>query len=217
MSIDLKKGYTEAIIGEATVRGVLRNQLAYILATSEWETAYTQEPVKEAYWLSEDWRENNLRYYPWYGRGFVQLTWEENYDRAQQELSLGTQLTDDPEGALDPEIAKQVIVVGMLEGWFTGKKLADYITIKTSDFVNARRIINGTDHATDIASLAYDYDDALKEIGYGEEEEPEYPDQPELPVVEIDLEKAKKFVLGLAKTVQDLQERVEELERWRSS
>ncbi len=123
-------------------------------------------PVIEAYWLSEEWRKKHLRYWPWVGRGFVQLTWENNYKRAAKELRVA--LDKDPTIALNPIVAAQVAVVGMKEGWFTGKKLSDYITIKRSDFRNARRIINGLDKASEIAAYAHQYDDALKHQGYGE-------------------------------------------------
>src|SRR5438045_92240 len=62
--------------------GVARWPLAWVaygLATAWHETAAQMQPVREAYWLSEDWRKANLRYFPWYGRGFVQITWQANY------------------------------------------------------------------------------------------------------------------------------------------
>ena len=62
----------------------LKPQVAYVLATTEWETAHTFKPVKEAFWLSESWRKNHLHYYPYYGRGFVQLTWKNNYEQVLQ-------------------------------------------------------------------------------------------------------------------------------------
>jgi peptidoglycan hydrolase-like protein with peptidoglycan-binding domain len=53
----------------------LDTQMAYVLATTQWETAQTFKPVREAFWKDEEWRRVNLaRYYPYYGRGFVQLT-----------------------------------------------------------------------------------------------------------------------------------------------
>lgn len=41
-------------------------------------------PVREAYYLgepepAESWRRRNLRYYPFFGRGLIQLTWASNY------------------------------------------------------------------------------------------------------------------------------------------
>ncbi len=160
----LELGHTRALIDECKRQGLLRNQCAYVLATSYWETARTMKPVVEAYWLSEEWRCKNLRYYPWHGRGFVQITWEANYKKAAKEL--GIQFDKNPSLALDPVNAAKIAVTGMREGWFTGKKLSDYITLKASDFKGARKIINGTDKATEIAKIAQGYDDALKAEGY---------------------------------------------------
>lgn len=164
--MDMNLGHSQKIIARCRAAGLLRNQAAYVLATALWETNHTMQPVVEAYWLSERWRKRNLRYYPWHGRGFVQLTWEANYKRASVEV--GADLIDDPDLALDPEIAAHILVVGSRDGWFTGKRLRDYITSSRSDFKGARRIINGTDKAAKIAAIARKYDAALKRIGYGE-------------------------------------------------
>jgi Chitinase class I len=164
--MNLNLGYTKLIMEEASRRGLLRNELAYVLATAYWETAKTMKPVKEAFWLSEDWRKKNLRYYPWYGRGFVQLTWERNYVKAGKELNVD--LTTNPDKVMEPYISAQILIVGMIEGWFTGKKLSDYITLQKSDFKGARRIINGVDKDDEIAEIAKKYDDDLKGVGYGE-------------------------------------------------
>lgn len=159
--------YKQLIIKTCKEYGLLRNQAAYVLATTEWETARTFEPVKEAYWLSEDWRKKNLRYYPWYGRGFVQLTWEENYKKAG--TKIGVDLIKNPDAAMEPNNAAKILVLGMKEGWFTGKKLSDYITLRASDFRNARRIVNGLDKAAEIEKLAQKYDRELLSQGYGVE------------------------------------------------
>lgn len=168
MTPNLKLGDTQKLIEHAKTHGVLRNQLAYILATTYHETAHTMKPVKEAYWVknAEEWRRKNLRYYPWYGRGFVQITWEENYKNAGEKLDLD--LTTDPDVVMDPDIAADIAIRGMLEGWFTGKRLSDYITLQKSNFRDARRIINAMDKADLIAGYAKDYDAALKKLGYGE-------------------------------------------------
>lgn len=134
---------------------------AYMLATAYHETAYTMLPVKEAYWLSEGWRKNNLRYYPYYGRGFVQLTWKENYERADRKLGLNGALTKNLDLALDPSIAMRVMVYGMLEGWFTKKKLSDYFDNGKKDYVGARKIINGVDKKQEIAAHARVFEKAL--------------------------------------------------------
>jgi predicted chitinase len=158
--MDLSLGYTRMLIDAAKARGLLRNQTAYLLATSFWETAHTMKPVVEAYWLSENWRRTHLKYYPWFGRGFVQLTWEANYLRAERELGIA--FTKDPSLALDPTNAANIAVLGMSEGWFTRHKLADYIDLQHSDFFHARQIINGMDKANEIAVLAQHYDEDLK-------------------------------------------------------
>lgn len=163
--VNLTTGDTRLIINTCKKHGLLRNQAAYVLATAKWETAHTMKPVVEAYWKSEAWRRKNLRYYPWHGRGFVQLTWQENYQKAAKKL--GKPLDQKPELALEPAIAAEVLVRGMMEGWFTGKGLMSYITLRRSDFINARRIVNGTDKAREIAAIAKEYDVALKAEGYG--------------------------------------------------
>ena len=169
MNLDL--GDTRLIIAKCKEHGLLRNQAAYVLATALWETAQTMKPVREAFWLSEDWRKQNLRYYPWYGRGYVQLTWERNYREAGNKI--GVSLTDDPDLAMEPEHAATILVQGMKEGWFTGMRLDNYITLQESDFVEARRVVNGTDKAETIAGIAKDYDEALLKLErYGVEDEP---------------------------------------------
>jgi hypothetical protein len=162
--MDLEKGDTRLIIDVAQEHGLLRNQLAYVLATSLHETAHTMKPVREyggeKYLKSKD-------YYPYVGMGYAQLTWLDNYKRATREL--GVDFVGNPKLLLEPNYAAQILVIGMKEGWFTGKKLSDYITLQKSDFKNARRIVNGMDKANMIAGYAEDYDKELKAWGYGEE------------------------------------------------
>jgi len=143
---------------------------AYALATSYHETAQRMQPVREGLAATDSWRRRNLRYYPYYGRGDVQLTWKANYEKADRELDLNGSLLRDLDLALDPDISAKVMVKGMSEGWFTGKKLADYLPDKEGtrlQFKNARRIINGTDKADLIAGYAIKFQTALKEAGYG--------------------------------------------------
>lgn len=165
--IDLSLGLTREIIAKALDHQFTRAQIAYTLATAYWETAHTMQPVKEAFWLSEAWRETHLRYYPWYGRGLVQITWKENYVRMGKRL--GYDFITDPDKVMEPEASVDILVVGMKEGLFTGKKLRDYIYGDKKDFKGARRIINGTDKAAAIAQLAFDYEYALSvdDIGAG--------------------------------------------------
>jgi hypothetical protein len=148
-----REGTIEAIKRECRAQDVaLATQIAYVLATVQWETAQTFRPVREAFWLSEDWRRRNLRYHPYYGRGFVQITWKNNYEKYSK--LLGVDLVSNPDLAMEPRIALFILVHGFKTGTFTGRKIADYINRGQTDFVNARRCINGRDHADDIARLA---------------------------------------------------------------
>lgn len=143
---------------------------AYGLATAWWETNKTMQPVEEAYWLSDAWRKRNLRYYPWHGRGYVQLTWKANYEKASEELGLGEAMLADPKLAMRADIAARILVKGMEQGWFTAKKLSDFLPIDGEAgheaFKQARRIINGTDKWIPIAKLATAFQAALKAGGW---------------------------------------------------
>ena len=139
--------------------------LAYMLATDKHETNATMQAVREAYWLSEEWRRTHLRYYPFYGRGLVQLTWEDNYRKMSP--FTGVDLTANPDAALELPHAVQIMFEGMLRaetqvGDFTGKALEDYFNATVDDPINARRIINGTDKAQQIAAIHRDFLAALQ-------------------------------------------------------
>lgn len=84
-----------------------------------------------------------------YGRGFVQLTWLCNYKAFAKLLNID--LVNNPDLALKTNIAAEIIVIGMLKGMFTGKKLADSFNANENDPVEARYIVNGQDKATLIA------------------------------------------------------------------
>jgi len=159
--MDLSKGDTRLIINVCAANDLLRNQCAYVLATFH-ETAHTMKPVRE--YGGETYLKKK-KYYPFVGMGYVQLTWRANYEKASRKL--GVDFVTNPKLLLKAEYAAKILVVGMLEGWFTGRKLADYITLYKSDFIGARRMINGTDRARDIAAIAEQYDKLLKAEGYG--------------------------------------------------
>lgn len=206
------RGLAQKLIDECRARGVLRNQCAYILATSQWETNHTHMPVEEAYYIqSAAARENYLKskpYYPYYGRGLVQLTWDYNYERADKKLGLEGRLERDLGLAMDPDIAVEIIIVGMMEGWFTTRPLTRYVTLQESDFYNARRVVNGTDHAAEIAGIAEAYDKSLLEQGYGVEE-PEAPPEPPASL--------EDRIVEALKTIDLLEARISALELWRKS
>lgn len=95
------------------------------------------------------------------GRGYCQITGHDNYLKFSR--IIGHDLVSNPDVTLQDDVAAKVIVVGMRDGTFTGKSLSDYFTSKSSDWVGARRIINGLDRANDIASYAKRFYDALQD------------------------------------------------------
>jgi putative chitinase len=119
--------------------------LAYMLATVYHECARKMWPIREigrgkgkAYGRVD--KNGNV----YYGRGFVQLTWKENYDKASAALGLidDRDLVLHPDLALDSLIATQIMFRGMAEGWFTTRKLGHYFNDVEDDAITARRIIN---------------------------------------------------------------------------
>jgi predicted chitinase len=158
LNFSTKDGTIRAIKSECAKQGIgLKTQIAYVLATVDHETAHTFQPVSEAYWVedAEAWRRRHLGYYPYYGRGYVQLTWKRNYELYGK--LLGVDLVRKPDLALDPQSALFVLVHGFRTGSFTGRKLSDYVNVQATDFRNARRCINGTDRQDEIAALAEQY------------------------------------------------------------
>lgn len=192
--MNLNLGDTQLIIKEALKRGLLRNQLAYVLATAYHETAHTMKPVRE--YGGETYLKSK-KYYPYVGMGYVQLTWLDNYKKASSKL--GVDFVKNPKLLLDPKYATPILIVGMVEGWFTGKKLSDYITLKSSDYVNARRIINGVDKKDLIAGYAKEYNKDLLAMGYGIDSK-----APESPVESVPKEKGMGLLGLLIKLLRGL-------------
>lgn len=160
------------ILVEAEAAGYGLGWTANALATAYLETNKTMQPVAEAYFLgagAEAWRRKHLRYWPWYGRGYPQTTWERNYKRADDALGLGGALMKNPDLMLTPRVAAPTMIRGMAEGWFTGKKLGDYIPKDgpgtPEGHKQARRIINGTDRWDDLARWAMQWQAALQAGG----------------------------------------------------
>lgn len=136
------------------------NQWAYVFATTFHETNATFLPIKEAYWLSEAWRLKNLRYSPFYGRGYTQITWKENY--AKFGAIFGEDFVNKPDLVMIPKYAFNIMVYGFIHGSFTNKKITDYITKDKTDYKGARRCINGTDKADLIAVYAIKFENILR-------------------------------------------------------
>jgi hypothetical protein len=138
--------------------------VAYVLATAYWESGRTFQPVKEkrAGRLQAKLRTLQDRYWftGFFGRGLVQITWEENYEK------FG--IADNPDKALEPETAYEILSTGMKKGMFAKDKngkphtLARYIRPGRVDYKGARKIINGTDKDALIAGFAIGMERALR-------------------------------------------------------
>lgn len=131
----------------------LASEYAYILATVKHETAETYLPIREygrgAGRMYGKPRANGNIYY---GRGFVQLTHDFNYAKLGEILNIP--LYQEPDLALDPEIAWKILEHGMYHGFFTGRKMSMYFSEDKTDFYHARQIINGMDRANLIKGYA---------------------------------------------------------------
>lgn len=174
--------------GESDATRLSLHKQAYMLATVFHETAATMQPIREAKAASDDeaiarldkafakgqltwvkspyWRKDKDGK-AWFGRGLVQITHKFNYEKIGK--AIGVDLLANPALALTMDVAIRIMITGMIKGIFTGKNLDTYLDdVDEGDaedfreFVNARRIINGTDRATLVASHALKFETALK-------------------------------------------------------
>ncbi|MBB3563438.1 putative chitinase [Rhizobium sp. BK512] len=150
-----------------------RRWLAYILATAFHETAYTMQPVRETLatsdsraveiletafasgrlsWVKSPYWRADEDGKCWLGRGLVQLTHKRNYE-AMSEVT-GIDLVAHPDRAMEMAPAVTILIEGMLRGSFNSHRLCDHLNEEREDWVNARRIVNGTDRAEKLADYA---------------------------------------------------------------
>lgn len=177
LSVDEVVG-SEAVIN--ATKGLPISYVAYALATAWHETAHTMQPIKEYGGEEYFFRMYDINghrpykakelgnLYPgegakYCGRGYVQLTGKNNYKKAGDILQRD--LVNNPDLAMDPEIAAEILRQGMVDGWFTGKSFSSYLPgckpAARISFQKARRIINGTDDAKLIADYAMSFQEAL--------------------------------------------------------
>ena len=156
--------------------------LAYVLATAFHETASTMQPVRETLAKSDQlavmrlesaYSAGRLRtvktpYWrydadgrTWLGRGLVQLTHRRNYQKMS--ALTGIDLVTAPHRAMEMDVAVKILIEGMRAGSFTGRKLGDYFGPGKSDWVGARKIINGNDRAAQVAGYAKAFAAALRD------------------------------------------------------
>ena len=165
--------------------GCPRAYTAYALATAYHETASTMMPIREyggTTYFTRMYDISGARPQkaaamgntapgdgPKYcGRGYVQLTWKSNYRLAGDKL--GVDLVSYPDKAMEPAIAAKIMRHSMTDGWFTGRKFSSYLPAtgpaSRTEFIEARRIINGTDKASQIADHALAFQQALEAGGW---------------------------------------------------
>ncbi|GGB15210.1 chitinase [Sphingomonas metalli] len=169
----------------AAVEGAPLAHAAYMLATAWHETAKTMQPIRERgskayftlmYDVAGERPQTCIAYGntcagdgpKYYGRGYVQLTWKANYAKAGNKL--GVDLVGNPDLAMNADLAARIMRRGMDEGWFSGKKLSDYLptsgTATRDQYIAARRIINGTDRADLVEDYAQAFERALRDGGW---------------------------------------------------
>lgn len=161
---------------EADTRWADIRHVAYSLATIRRETGVTRkvdgvptsfmyQPIAEVgsiSYLTKYFARPNLRRalgntqlsdaWNFKGRGYVQITGRANYTKFAQLLEQA--LVDAPELALEPNIAFDIMTVGMFGGHFTGVGILRYINATETKYFYARKVINGLDHAGIIAADA---------------------------------------------------------------
>ena len=151
------------ILAECTAQGVtMPEQVAYIVGTAWHEARLRCIPEIRARQGTAVWRMQE-RYWKtgFYGRGFVQLTWERNY-RKFSDL-LGVDLVADPNRVLDPVVGAKILVIGMRDGLFTGAGLNRYFKPGVPpQWLNARKTVNGLFHADYVARAAVAVFNVLK-------------------------------------------------------
>lgn len=95
-----------------------------------------------------------------YGRGYVQLTWGEAYKYVSKEIGLRKdELYINPDKALETDTAYEILTLWMqnnipnIKG--SGRTIQEHISAQGKpDYINARKVVNGTDKNTLIANYA---------------------------------------------------------------
>lgn len=127
-------------------------------ATVAIETAHTFRPVREAFWMSEEWRRVNLaRYYPFYGRGYIQVTWRENYAEYGPKIAKlwgaggwesDFDLVGNPDNALNPDISAAISALYFRDHGGDGLALIPKAA-NLRDWREVRRLVQGADAGLD--------------------------------------------------------------------
>ena len=152
--------------------------VSYNLATAYHETAFTMQAITEyggvRYFDKYDTGllaerlgntpEADGDGYKYRGRGHVMITGYGNYKKFSD--ILGIDLVNSPDLALDPIVSAKILTIGSLKGTFTTRRLNQYIKygLEYHEWVNARRVINGTDDNKAIADYAIKFLQCIKVV-----------------------------------------------------
>lgn len=145
--------------------------VAYILATVYHETGRRMHPVRETFATSDKQAVSRLEHAykhgrmpyvknpywrsdpSYFGRGEVQLTHKSNYwrmDKVVRRVYPDVDIVTHPNLIIDrPEVSTLILVDGMVNGAFTGKKLRDYGDgLPKFEHDEARAIINPHEYSS---------------------------------------------------------------------
>ena len=163
----------DLFLDENEQRSLTTRQFAYILATVHHETGFRWQPVEEIGKGStkpygKRIKHDGSRYTDtknvFFGRGYIQATWYEVYQKLTLEAKKQGKDWDfikNPELLLQSEPSAWSAFEGMQNGYYTGRKLSDYINPTRREYFNARKIINGKDCAGKILIYAELFESAL--------------------------------------------------------
>lgn len=169
-----------------------QDTLAYALATTYHETGMRMLPVREGFGETDAQSrarvnalarkrgpDSNVAKYAkpagpyghvYYGRGYPQLTWLENYEKCSKEA--GVDLVKNPDAMLDPRISARVLICGIMDGRWNGQgKGLDFYEgaddyLDDAEAIQARRTVNVQDKARLIAGYHRKFYAALSAAGW---------------------------------------------------
>jgi len=134
-----------------SAQGLLKTFRRYFIAATAQAYAHQPERIANKVYANRigNGSEKSGDGWLYRGRGLVQITGKSNYAKYG--------IAANPNLALAPATAIDIMFKGMINGSFTGRALSKYFNATTADWVGARAIINPGDKADQVAADARDY------------------------------------------------------------